>query len=161
MFGKLHFGNNPLGVDEFMILPGQGFYYNPRFHTSSGDTTITGYVTDIITDLAIDWLDHRREPGKPFLLMYLHKAPHRSWLPKEEHFREYTQKEFPVPSSLFDNYRRSGEPGARGISTAAASAEMNILEHMTLGYDNKIRLETLLELGIEERHMNLRPLSKM
>src|SRR5690606_11843549 len=37
----------------------------------------------------------------------------------------------------------------------------NILEHMTLGYDNKIRPETLLELGIEERHMNLRPLSKM
>ena len=161
MFGKLHFGNNPLGVDEFKILPGQGDYYNPRFITNTGDTTITGYVTDIITDLAIDWLDHRREPGKPFLLMYLHKAPHRSWLPKEEHFREYTKKEFPVPSSLFDNYRRSGEPGIRGISTAAASAEMNILEHMTLGYDNKIRPETLLELGIEERHMNLRPLSKM
>ena len=23
MFGKLHFGNNPKGVDDFMILPGQ------------------------------------------------------------------------------------------------------------------------------------------
>ncbi|MDO1498883.1 sulfatase-like hydrolase/transferase [Winogradskyella maritima] len=50
MFGKLHFGNNPKGFDEFKILPGQGDYYNPKFITQTGDTTITGYVTDIITD---------------------------------------------------------------------------------------------------------------
>ena len=24
MYGKLHFGNNPKGVDDFLILPGQG-----------------------------------------------------------------------------------------------------------------------------------------
>ena len=35
MFGKLHFGNNPKGVDEFMILPGQGHYINPDFIVSS------------------------------------------------------------------------------------------------------------------------------
>ena len=28
MYGKLHFGNNPKGVDDFMILPGQGSYIN-------------------------------------------------------------------------------------------------------------------------------------
>lgn len=39
MFGKLHFGNNPKGVDEFMILPGQGNYINPDFITTEGDTT--------------------------------------------------------------------------------------------------------------------------
>ena len=42
MFGKLHFGNNPKGVDDFMILPGQGKYINPRFISSTGDTIITG-----------------------------------------------------------------------------------------------------------------------
>jgi len=62
-----------------MILPGQGSYINPRFITPAGDTTITGYVTDIITDLTIDWLDKKRDPAKPFLLLYLHKAPHRAW----------------------------------------------------------------------------------
>ena len=31
MFGKLHFGNNPKGVDDFLILPGQGDYINPKF----------------------------------------------------------------------------------------------------------------------------------
>ncbi|MCJ7466213.1 MAG: sulfatase-like hydrolase/transferase, partial [Maribacter sp.] len=92
MFGKLHFGNNPKGFDEFKILPGQGDYYNPQFLTQEGDTTITGYVTDIITDLALDWLQNRRTKNKPFLLMYLHKAPHRSWLPAERHYREFTKK---------------------------------------------------------------------
>ena len=57
MYGKLHFGNNPKGVDDFMILPGQGNYINPSFNTPGGDTTITGYATDIITDLTIEWLD--------------------------------------------------------------------------------------------------------
>ncbi len=57
MFGKLHFGNNPKGVDESMILPGQGYYLNPDFINKQGDTiTIKGYLTDIITDLALDWL---------------------------------------------------------------------------------------------------------
>lgn len=55
MFGKLHFGNSPKGFDEFKILPGQGNYYNPRFITKEGDTTIIGYVTDIITDLTLNW----------------------------------------------------------------------------------------------------------
>ena len=31
MYGKLHFGNNPKGVDDFFILPGQGDYINPKF----------------------------------------------------------------------------------------------------------------------------------
>jgi hypothetical protein len=40
----------------------------------------TGYVTDVITDLAFDWL-RKRDKSKPFLLMCHHKAPHREWEP--------------------------------------------------------------------------------
>ena len=47
MFGKLHFGNNPKGIDDFLILPGQGDYINPRFLGKEKDTIITGYVTDL------------------------------------------------------------------------------------------------------------------
>lgn len=90
MYGKLHFGNNPKGVDDFMILPGQGNYINPKLITPKGDTTITGYVTDIITDLTINWLDQKRDKEKPFMMMYLHKAPHRPWWPSPEKFKEFT-----------------------------------------------------------------------
>ncbi len=139
MFGKLHFGNNPKGVDEFMILPGQGNYINPNFITKRGDTTITGYVTDIITDLTINWLDKKRDTEKPFMLMYLHKAPHRPWWPSPEKFKEFSKKTFPEPESLFDDYKNRG--------TAAKTAEMNILNHMMYGHDSKIRPETIAEMG--------------
>ena len=49
MFGKLHFGNNPKGVDDFLILPGQGNYINPLFIGKDGDTLINGYVCLLYT----------------------------------------------------------------------------------------------------------------
>lgn len=141
MFGKLHFGNNPKGFDEFMILPGQGRYYNPEFITNKGDTVIDGYCTDIITDLTIDWLDNRRIESKPFLLMYLHKAPHREWEPAERHYKEFIHKTFPEPPTLFDDYE--------GRGSAAREAEMNLLKHMNWSGDSKIYPEVMDELGIE------------
>lgn len=143
MFGKLHFGNSPKGVDDFMILPGQGNYINPDFITKDGDTTITGYVTDIITDLTLNWLDTKRNPEKPFMLMYLHKAPHRPWWPSPEKFKEFVSKTFPEPATLFDDYKNRG--------TAAKTAEMNLLEHMMYNHDSKIRPE------ITARMKNLTP----
>ncbi|OIQ41007.1 MAG: sulfatase [Bacteroidetes bacterium MedPE-SWsnd-G1] len=139
MYGKLHFGNNPKGVDDFMILPGQGNYINPKFITPKGDTTITGYVTDVITDLTLNWLKEKRNPEKPFMMMYLHKAPHRPWWPSPEKMAEFSQKTFPEPETLFDDYSNRG--------TAAKTAEMNLLNHMKYGHDSKIRPETIEEMG--------------
>ena len=139
MYGKLHFGNNPKGVDDFMILPGQGNYINPKFITSKGDTTITGYVTDIITDLTINWIDKKRNKDKPFMMMYLHKAPHRPWWPRPDKFASFTKKTFPEPATLFDDYK--------GRGTAAKTAEMNLLKHMMYSHDSKVRPETLEEMG--------------
>ena len=143
MFGKLHFGNNPKGFDEFKILPGQGDYYNPRFITSAGDTIVSGYVTDIITDLTLDWMENRRDTEKPFLLMYLHKAPHRTWMPAERHYKSFTQNTYPLPESFFDAHQTR--------ETTAGPAEMGVLDHMLLRYDLKVPLETLEDLGIKER----------
>jgi len=142
MFGKLHFGNNPKGFDEFKILPGQGDYYNPEFITNNGDITIQGYVTDIITDLTLDWLENRRREEDPFMLFYLHKAPHREWFPAPRHYKEFTRCTFPEPETLFDDYE--------GRGTAAREAEMNLLKHMTISADNKIYPEVAKDLGIEE-----------
>lgn len=139
MFGKLHFGNNPKGVDDFMILPGQGYYLNPDFNTPSGDTTIMGYVTDVITDLTLTWLKEKRDEEKPFMMMYMHKAPHRPWWPRPDKFAEFTKKQFPEPESLFDDYKNRG--------TAAKTAEMNLLTHMMYSHDSKIRPELVEKMG--------------
>jgi arylsulfatase A-like enzyme len=143
MFGKLHFGNNPKGFDQFKILPDQGNYYNPDFITKNeGNIKITGYVTDIITDMTLDWLKKERSPDKPFMLMYLHKAPHRPWLMAERHLDEMTQKIYPEPKTLFDDYA--------GRTSPAKEAEMNILTSMGWSGDNKIYPETLDSLKIPE-----------
>jgi arylsulfatase A-like enzyme len=143
MFGKLHFGNNPQGFDEFQILPGQGRYYNPEFITKKeGKKTIMGYVTDIITDLTINWLKTERDEEKPFFMAYLHKAPHREWLPAERHYKEFTKRTFKEPETLFDNYE--------GRGTAAKEAEMNLLTHMNWAGDSKIYPDVMDELGIPE-----------
>ncbi|APQ16630.1 sulfatase family protein [Maribacter hydrothermalis] len=139
MFGKLHFGNNPKGVDEFMILPGQGHYINPDFIVTNGDTiSKQGYVTDIITDVSLDWLKKEAADDEPFMMMYLHKAPHRPWWPRPDKFKEFTQKTFPEPETLFDDYSNRG--------SAAKTAEMNLLTHMMYSHDSKIRPETLAKM---------------
>ena len=141
MFGKLHFGNNPKGIDEFKILPGQGNYYNPDFITNEGKVRVEGYCTDLITEMTLDWLKNRRQEDKPFLLFYLHKAPHREWNPAERHYKEFIHKKFPEPENLFDDYE--------GRGTAAREAEMNILKHMNWAGDSKIYPEVMDELGIQ------------
>ncbi|CAN1570587.1 AslA Arylsulfatase A and related enzymes [Spirosomataceae bacterium] len=145
MFGKLHFGNNPKGFDEFQILPDQGEYYNPDFITKKeGRKKFTGYVTDLITDLTLNWLKNERDEEKPFFLAYLHKAPHREWLPAERHFKEYLKKTFPEPATLFDNYEGRGR--------ASKEQEMNLLTHMNWAGDSKITPENMDKLGIKESH---------
>jgi arylsulfatase A-like enzyme len=143
MFGKLHFGNAPKGFDQYKILPGQGSYYNPDFITKNeGTVRIEGYVTDIITDMTLDWLQEERNPEEPFLLFYLHKAPHREWLPAERHLEEFTQRTFPEPATLFDDYSGRGR--------AAKEAEMNLLKHMNWSGDSKIYPSVMRELGIPQ-----------
>ncbi len=143
MFGKLHFGNSPKGLDEFKILPGQGTYYNPDFITKKeGKIRVEGYTTDIITDMTLNWLKEDRDTTRPFMMMYLHKAPHREWLPAPRHFKTFTKKTFKEPETLFDNYE--------GRGTAAKTAEMNLLTHMNWAGDSKIYPEVMDELGISE-----------
>lgn len=153
MFGKLHFENIPNGFDQYKILPGQGHYYNPDFITKEeGTINVTGYVTDIITDFTLDWLKNEREEDKPFMLMYLHKAPHREWLPAPRHFKEFTKKTFPEPETLFDDYN--------GRGSAARESEMNILAHMNWAGDSKLTPEAMDELGIAETETFIKPWDK-
>jgi arylsulfatase A-like enzyme len=104
MIGKWHLGSDPAGFDHWEILPGQGAYVDPVFYTATGETTYTGrYATDVITDLAIDFL--RACPAdRPFFLMVHHKAPHRPWEPDEAHRRMFEDLWIPEPPTLWDGY---------------------------------------------------------
>lgn len=141
MIGKIHLDGIPQGFDFYMVLPGQGHYFNPDFLIEGERVRKEGYVSDIITETTLDWLKNDRDPDKPFCLLYHHKAPHREWEPDERHYREFTKRTFREPANLFDDYE--------GRGTAAKTAEMNILKHMNWAGDSKLYPETMEELGIE------------
>ncbi|MCA9646445.1 MAG: sulfatase-like hydrolase/transferase, partial [Myxococcales bacterium] len=78
--------------------------------TRNGEPTqYTGYATEIITDLALDWLKDSRDPSKPFMLMYQHKAPHRGWEPGPDYLTMYDDRDVPEPPSLFEDYSLRGK----------------------------------------------------
>ena len=128
--GKWHLESLPTGFDFWEVLPGQGDYYNPDFITQQNDTVRReGYITDIITDDAIDWMENKRDKAKPFCLMINHKAIHRNWMADTTDLALYEDKVFPLPETFYDDYE--GRP-------AAAAQEMSIAEDMDLIYDLKM-----------------------
>lgn len=130
MIGKWHLRNDPEGFDYWKVLPGQGHYYNPDFRTPEGTERIEGYVTDIVTDLSLDWMEQGRDPSRPFLLMCQHKAPHRNWMPGPDHLRTFEEETIPEPTTLLDDYE--------GRASPASNQEMSIREHFYPAYDLKI-----------------------
>ena len=128
--GKWHLKSEPTGFDFWEVLPGQGYYYNPDFRTPNGKIRETGYVTDIITNKALNWLKNGRDAEKPFMLMLQHKAPHREWSPALRHINIFDDVDFPEPDNLFDDYA--------GRGTAAKEQDMTIEKTMRLDQDLKI-----------------------
>jgi arylsulfatase A-like enzyme len=104
VIGKWHLGSDPTGFDRWIVLPGQGVYWNPRFLTPRGALTIAGHVTDITGDLGVEFL-RTRPRDKPFFLMLHHKAPHREWEPDERHKLAFKGRMIPEPDTLWDDYR--------------------------------------------------------
>ncbi len=104
MIGKWHLGSDPTGFDDWIVLPGQGAYWNPQFLLpGKRKLTIEGHVTDVITDLGIEWLQTRSKE-KPFFLMLHHKAPHRAWEPATRHIEMFRDRWIPEPETLWDDY---------------------------------------------------------
>jgi arylsulfatase A-like enzyme len=105
MIGKWHLGSDPTGFDHWEIFPGQGAYDDPVLYTAAGEKTYTGrYATDLITDLAIEFI-RSRPKDRPFFLMCHHKAPHRPWTPDEKHRRMFEGRWIPEPPTLWDGYQ--------------------------------------------------------
>jgi arylsulfatase A-like enzyme len=101
--GKWHLGSNPTGFDRWVILPGQGEYWNPKFLVPGHMLTIEGHCTDITGDLAIEFL-RTRPADKPFFLMVHQKAPHRRWQPDTRNKEKFRDAVIPEPDTLWDDY---------------------------------------------------------
>lgn len=132
VIGKWHLISNPQGFNYWNIVPGQGEYYNPDFIENGIKKRIPGYVTNITTDIAINWLD-KRDRDKPFFLIYQQKAPHRNWMPEEKYYHLFDSTQFPVPANYFDDYSNR--------TKAASAQEMEVARDMHYAYDLKLALD--------------------
>ncbi|MBK36776.1 MAG: sulfatase [Gemmatimonadetes bacterium] len=124
--GKWHLGHgghhDPTGFDYWDVLPGQGDYHDPEMSRMGESRRIDGYVTDIITDLSLDWLAGR-DRDRPFFLMLHHKAPHRWWEPDEKHANLYDDVDIPEPETFWDDYENR--------ASAAGEARMRVDRDLT------------------------------
>jgi len=132
MIGKWHLKSHPTGFDYWNVLPGQGDYYNPDFINQGKDTVYKGYVTDVITELSIDWLKNR-DKNKPFCLMMHHKAPHRSWMPALKNLELFDDVDFPLPENFYDEYN-----GKEALKVQM----LTVKDHMDVRMDFKIPCDT-------------------
>lgn len=130
--GKWHLGTLPRGFDYFNILQSQGAYFNPEFINTQNDTLHHGgYVTDIITNFSVDWLN-KRDSSKPFCMVIGEKATHRNWMPAVEDLGAYDDVDFPLPATFSDDYKGR---------IAAQNQEMEIGKAMRLKEDLKVHLD--------------------
>ena len=150
LIGKWHLVSTPTGFDHWEILPAQGDYYNPAFiHMDGRQVVDSGYVTSLITDKAIAWLDQQstvvnqqsstnnpqssipnpQSSIKPFALFIHHKACHRAWLPALDDLERYEDTTFTLPPEFHDDY---------ATRQAAARTEMEIGKDMDIVYDTKM-----------------------
>jgi len=106
MIGKWHMGDgeghNPENFDYWDVVIEQGEYWNPQFLSKDGLRTVEGYATDIITDLALNWVESL-EGSDPWCVLIYHKAPHRPWEPDEQHKGMYANP-IPLPKTFYDDY---------------------------------------------------------
>jgi len=140
LVGKWHLRSVPQGFDHWVVLPGQGEYYNPRFIRMGDTLATTGYVTDLITEFALEEL-RSRDPDRPFCLMMHHKAPHRNWMPAPRHLGLFRGVELPEPPTLRDDYATR--------SAAAREQELEIAHHLFLGMDLKLPVEYVAQFSTD------------
>ncbi|MEN7535608.1 sulfatase family protein [Aurantiacibacter flavus] len=110
--GKWHMGSATdaprAGFDKWVSFKGQGEYYpNPdaapgretNFNVDGVEVPQRGYITDELTDYAMNWLEHERDPDQPFMLYLSHKAVHSDPLPPPRYAGQYDNVTFDLPAS--------------------------------------------------------------
>ncbi len=130
--GKWHMGCDPKGFDYYHVYNDQGQYWNPQYRGSdTGNKFIVeqGYSTDLTTDHALEFIEHR-DPSKPFCLMLHHKAPHRNWQANLKYLGMYDNVEFPQPETFYDDYATRG--------SAVRTQKMSITKDMRWEQDFKV-----------------------
>lgn len=100
-FGKWHNGTvypetpNGQGFDEFLgVLGGLSqLYFNPVLNHNGEDREYRGYITEILADAAMDWMEKQIDADKPFFCYVPFNVPHTPGLVEEKYWKPYYNKD--------------------------------------------------------------------
>jgi N-acetylglucosamine-6-sulfatase len=105
--GKWHMGDDSdvprKGFDYWAGFRGQGEYFDDTLNINGTRRATKGYNTDVLTDLALDWMKERSE--KPFFLYLAYKSPHYPFEPALRHKGRYDKAPVPYPPSMANTER--------------------------------------------------------
>ncbi len=112
--GKWHMGastDEPRpGFDHWISFRGQGHYFDQTMNINGKHVEHEGYITDLLTDYALDWLGEQQGSDEPFFMMLSHKAVHHEFTPAPRHKGRYADKEIPYPATFWNT-----EENRRGL----------------------------------------------
>lgn len=150
--GKWHMGHESdeprPGFDRWLSFRGQGVYYDPTLNIDGKKVKREGYISDLLTDYAIDWL--KQDRSKPFFLYVSHKAVHAMFKPAKRHSGKYDKVNLEYPKTMAnteENYK--GKP-------AWVKAQRNswhgvdFMYHGQMDFDSFYRRYCETLLGIDE-----------
>lgn len=110
--GKWHMGRDDAprpGFDHWVSFRGQGVYNDPPMNVDGRQEKLQGYVTDILTDFSVKFIERAR--SKPFCLYLSHKAIHGPFTPAARHKDLYSDQ--PISRRANANDDLSGKPALR------------------------------------------------
>jgi N-acetylglucosamine-6-sulfatase len=105
LVGKWHMGgahDDPQrGFDYWVSFKGQGSYLPEKngLNVNGRHVAQKGYITDELTDYALDFLNHR-DKKKPFMLYLSHKAVHDNFIPAERNKGMFKNFSFNPPLTM-------------------------------------------------------------
>ncbi|VGO13531.1 Arylsulfatase [Pontiella desulfatans] len=100
LIGKWHMAHHARprpGFDYWLSFKGQGVYNNPELNINGDFVKQEGYITDILTDKAVDFISENK--NDPFCVLLWHKACHAKFTPAERHKDAFPDAKIKEPES--------------------------------------------------------------
>jgi N-acetylglucosamine-6-sulfatase len=147
--GKWHMGNDDSprpGFDRWVSFKGQGSYLNPEINDDGKDVKPSGYITDLLTGYAIEFIKRRHD--KPYLVYLAHKAIHPEVMQHDDGSVNLAQSEHFIPAerhrNLFIGEKIPRRPNAMRPPTGKRALERKIGDLPALGANTATSDEAVL-----------------
>jgi arylsulfatase A-like enzyme len=170
--GKWHMGNDGMprpGYDHWVSYDGHGRIRDPRLNHGGQYREHSGYITDIMNELALDWLDRKHGSSrKPWSLFFAHKAVHPDaeqladgtlnisaqggYIVAERHEGLYRDAVFPPRPNVMSpaDVVKSKPAWAEAFAMKGGDRAQAVLRALRAGTQEEIRLRARMMAPVDE-----------